>query len=335
MDISIYTPFTANYVMHAIGSSMIEPSAGQITTMVHLRKRVKRFIEPFVSLKQKHRLAIRKTMSRFWGNSSIFSLDLVGAVVRQGTFIEKMHAIDWLHSPAVSSTMSRLPAKYERFFKILKLHKHNWAVPTLDVDLAWHTHQLHPVSYYEYSVRTTDRFINHDDKMYGPILSTAFEWTSKKYQSMFHEIYSECTCWYCEAVRETHNSTASRLLHPTVHKKIDNQLLALDRTNMEEDPKPMPHISAHNAIDIPKGSKFEVEAKAKQQALEEMYDRSCNRKEKGGKKVSGSEDGHSGEKSTRPYYLPYAADPDITADVYPGNPACVSYVGGAMGRCVA
>ncbi|KAL8777401.1 MAG: hypothetical protein Q9213_007873 [Squamulea squamosa] len=86
---------------------------------------------------REQRFAIRKMMSRYWNNSSMFALDLGGAIIRQGTFIEKMHAIDWLHSPAVLSTMQRLLIKYGRYFAILKAHEGKTAVPTLDVDLAW------------------------------------------------------------------------------------------------------------------------------------------------------------------------------------------------------
>lgn len=83
------------------------------------------------------RMAIRKMMSRYWENSSIFSLDLIGAVIRQGTFVEKMHSIDWIHSPALSSTEERITEKYKRYFAILARHPAQVAVPTLDVDLAW------------------------------------------------------------------------------------------------------------------------------------------------------------------------------------------------------
>lgn len=83
------------------------------------------------------RVAIRRMMSSYWGNSSPFALDLVGAVIRQSSFIKKMHNIDWIHSPAVISTMSRLITKYERYFEILSRYPKRVAVPTLDVDLAW------------------------------------------------------------------------------------------------------------------------------------------------------------------------------------------------------
>ena len=146
------------------------------------------------------RLAIRKMMSRYWDNHTPFSMDLCGAVIRQGSFIDKMHGLDWLHSPASQTTMSRLLVKYNRFFRIMATNPRKVAVPTLDVDLAWHTHQLSPRSYYSYSISHTagDRFINHDDKIDEDQLSTGFEWTSREYEKNYGEVYSECTCWYCE-----------------------------------------------------------------------------------------------------------------------------------------
>jgi len=89
------------------------------------------------------RIAIRRMMSTYWDNSSPFSLDLVGAVIRQSSFVEKMHNIDWIHSPAVTSTMSRLIEKYERYFYILSKYPKKIAVPTLDVDLAWRGYHEH------------------------------------------------------------------------------------------------------------------------------------------------------------------------------------------------
>jgi hypothetical protein len=150
-------------------------------------------------LHKNEKVSIRRMMSSYWENSSIFCMNLEGAVIRQGTFVEKMHDIDWLHSPAVHSTMKRLIDKYQNFFTIMATFPRHVAVPTLDVDLAWHTHQLSPPSYRAYSIAKTKIFIDHDDKIEESALSSAFEWTSKTYQSTFHAVYSECTCWYCEA----------------------------------------------------------------------------------------------------------------------------------------
>lgn len=90
-----------------------------------------------VNIKGPAKISIRRMMSRYWENSSIFSLDLVGAVIRQSSFIEKMHSIDWIHSPTVAGTMTRLITKYTRYFDIMEKYPSNVAVPTLDVDLAW------------------------------------------------------------------------------------------------------------------------------------------------------------------------------------------------------
>lgn len=145
------------------------------------------------------RIAIRKMMSRYWENFSPFALDLCAGVMRQGVFIEKMVKIDWLHSPTARDTMTRLIEKYDRFLQIMKKHPGKIVVPTLDVDLAWHTHQLIPSEYYYYTVSTLGKFIDHDDKIDEDKLSRCFEWTTKTYQDMFGSIYSECTCWYCES----------------------------------------------------------------------------------------------------------------------------------------
>ena len=146
------------------------------------------------------KLAIRKMMSRYWENASLFALELGGAIIRQSVFVEKMHSIDWLHSPASKSTMERLLVKYARFIQIISCNPVDIAVPTLDIDLGWHTHQLSPPSYFKYTIDKCKKFIDHDDKMDEDELSTSFEWTSKTYQELFKEVYSECTCWYCEGI---------------------------------------------------------------------------------------------------------------------------------------
>jgi hypothetical protein len=150
------------------------------------------------ALRRQERLAVRKMMSRYWENSSVFALELGGAVIRQSVFVDKMYSLDWLHSPAAKETMKRLLLKYQRFIQIMATYPLHVAVPTLDVDLGWHTHQLSPRSYYDYTVEKCKKFIDHDDKMDEDQLNTSFEWTSKTYQKLFQGVYSECTCWYCE-----------------------------------------------------------------------------------------------------------------------------------------
>jgi hypothetical protein len=218
------------------------------------------------------RIGLRKMMSRYWDNSSPFALDLVGAVVRQGSFIEKMHDIDWLHSPALPATMTRLILKYERFVIIMNDPTH-MAVPTLDVDLAWHTHQLNPPSYMNYTICKTGQFVTTTTKLPRQPLNDAFAWTAKTYEKRYGGKYSECTCWYCEAVREQNTSTVSRIFSLKERKGLGKS---------EQSLKKCVHISAHNAVRPVDDAKYTAEARAQANKLDAAYQKACARAEKKG-----------------------------------------------------
>lgn len=166
--------------------------------------------------------AVRNMMNKYWDNFSPFTLDLCGAVMRQGVFVSKMYRLDWLHSPAAPRTMERIYVKYTRFLRMMRLNQTKMFVPTLDIDLAWHTHQLSPSSYYKACTLGNARFIDHDDKVREDKLGEAFEFTSKSYQSIYGEVYSECTCWYCEAIRTSHVSSVGRVLKMSHNEKSES-----------------------------------------------------------------------------------------------------------------
>ena len=279
------------------------------------------------------RVAIRRMMSRYWENSSPFALDLVGAVVRQGSFIEKMHNIDWLHSPALPSTMSRLLTKYSRFVQIMA-DRTNMAVPTLDVDLAWHTHQLSPYGYMLYTVVHTAQFIDHDDKVAETRLNDAFAWTSKTYQRLFKEPYSECTCWYCEAVRESHTSASSRLFKGTQARAQESlqQLHAAD-----PDPAKSVHISAHNAVRPADDALYSARASKQAAELDRAYDKACARARKQGRREPKREDYYYSDAWGYPVYIPayspYVGYVPYVPMYYPVTPGCMAVGAGAVGNC--
>ncbi|KAF7587627.1 hypothetical protein BBP40_006991, partial [Aspergillus hancockii] len=207
-----------------------------------------------ISLYPVEKVVFRRMMARYWDNSSPFALDLVGAVIRQGTFVQKMDNIDWLHSPEVKATMGRLINKYEVFFQIMARNPRHMAVPTLDVDLAWHTHQLSPSRYFNYSTVTTHQqgknsiFIDHDDKVEENKLSDGFEWTSRVYKKITNgEVYSECTCWYCEAIRAS-DLRDGIFVSQSTSKAREAAANLHNRPDISSHPDKNPHISAHNAV---------------------------------------------------------------------------------------
>lgn len=285
-------------------------------------------------MQRSERIAVRKIMSHYWENSSPFALDLVGAVIRQGSFIEKMHNIDWLHSPALPSTMARLINKYKVFLQIMASTPTRMAVPTLDVDLAWHTHQLAPYEYMKFTVELTRQFIDHDDKVAETRLNDGFAWTSKTYQKMTGQPYSECTCWYCEAIRESHTSTASRIFNSSTAKAADML------HSSEQDPKKSNHISAHNAIrprDEGEDPAYSKESKARAAELEKHYLKACERAKKKGKPVPKRDDYYYSDAWGYPVYIPayspYVGFLPYAPMYYPVTPGCMAVGAGAVGNC--
>ncbi|KAB8336789.1 hypothetical protein FH972_021098 [Carpinus fangiana] len=303
------------------------------------------------------RVAIRKMFSRYWSNPSPFALDLAAAVHRQGTFIDKMQDIDWLHSPTLHTTTGRLVTKYERFFQILADDTSAMVVPTLDVDLAWHTHQCNPFAYYTYSVaKTRTQFVDHDDKVSEHKLSDAFAYTSKQYQKMTGEPYSECTCWYCEAIRESHSSSMGRLFDS---KNARASALLHPGDARGRSPSPVRpgtpgggasgegvHISAHNAVrTVSTDQGYAVSVARQRERLSHYYEKACKRAVKSGrappKQASMQQWCGKAQKilakhlREREHEGPYMTDPSLAGyqDIYLSNPACMSTIEGSAGNC--
>lgn len=88
------------------------------------------------------------------------SLDLIQAVARQFKFAFKAtKIINWDVPQGIVNGIRN----YSSFLAIIKENKNLTAVPTIEIDLAWHTHMLHHKSYRTFSVVRIGRLINHDD----------------------------------------------------------------------------------------------------------------------------------------------------------------------------
>ncbi|KAI1338720.1 hypothetical protein F5Y15DRAFT_424264 [Xylariaceae sp. FL0016] len=288
-------------------------------------------------LGQASRVHTRKMMSRYWGNATPFALELGGAVLRQGIFTEKMYKIDWLHSPAARETMARVVVKYERFTEIMAKNPRNMAVPTLDVDLAWHTHQLSPASYYDWMYSKTRKFIDHDDKVDEDKLSGAFEWTSKTYQEMYGEVYSECTCWYCETVRVGHVSSAAKVLGLSKNEKVSDAFYDSGRAKLCP-PDNSAHISAHNSIQLvhPDPQRQRVHDRLHRihiTRLDDTYAKAQKRAKKKGRELP-PRDEYYNYYWGYPYmmYGPWVYPP-FYAPIYYGDPGAAAAGSGSAGAC--
>ncbi|KAL4951989.1 hypothetical protein BDW69DRAFT_201032 [Aspergillus filifer] len=357
---SLWTPASLIIVRDRLASLMQNKEIMRETNMLGLS----------MSLLKDEKIAFRRMMSRYWENSSPFALDLVGAVVRQGTFVQKMDNIDWLHSPTLTETTLRLIRKYAVFFQIMASNPTHMAVPTLDVDLAWHTHQLTPSRYFAYSIHRTRSegysaiYIDHDDKVSEVKLSDGFEWTSRQYRKVTDGgIYSECTCWYCEATRGS--DLHGNILPFTSSSNSKARANAADlheNPEISSDPDRNPHISAHSAVRVkyPKGVNAN---EVKYLKLRTEWDRCRRREEKRNSKtlvgsLSKSKDGKDDKEKEKnkdgtdpyaagayplmwgypvfvPYYAPYVGDPGVHCDAYAADPSCMNLQPGAAGNCAS
>ncbi|KAF4471911.1 hypothetical protein FALBO_1172 [Fusarium albosuccineum] len=123
------------------------------------------------------------------------------AVIRQTAFIDKMNAHMWIRSPSLEGTMRRSIDRYQKFCKLMKLAKGRTVVPTLDIDLAWHTHQCSAKEYGQDMKTLVGKFINHDDTIAKPKLGDGAQETRRLYRIHFGQEYRLCGCWDCEALQ--------------------------------------------------------------------------------------------------------------------------------------
>ncbi|CAO3596687.1 unnamed protein product [Absidia cylindrospora] len=92
-------------------------------------------------------------------NPSPFSLDLLQAVERQHVVGARMLNVNW----TLPDSLVRGLRNYKDFLLLMKNDPSLIGVPTLEIDVSWHTHQCHPVDYRRFTLQYIDRVINHDD----------------------------------------------------------------------------------------------------------------------------------------------------------------------------
>ncbi|KAG6811588.1 hypothetical protein H0H92_006711 [Tricholoma furcatifolium] len=134
-----------------------------------------------------------------YSQPSPFSIDLVGAVIRQGSFTEKMVKLEWTKPNYFRDVEDEIPllhaiARYHAFLDLMAANPRSFNVPTLDIDLAWHTHQLMGHKYNLDCRDCVGRYIDHDDKVEESKLSNSFESTAALWKERFGIEYVHCGC---------------------------------------------------------------------------------------------------------------------------------------------
>nr|CAG8599337.1 2597_t:CDS:2 [Entrophospora candida] len=132
---------------------------------------------------------VEKVIISYKDNIFPFAFSLLDAVNRQRKFTHKMvvNCCHWICNYQIQNNAIK---KYECFMKLIGKNPYKCIVPTLDIDLAWHTHMLNPKFYKKYTMEKTKRFINHDDSIEDQVIDKSFKETCKLWYKEFDELYT-------------------------------------------------------------------------------------------------------------------------------------------------
>ncbi|KAL2127130.1 hypothetical protein VTI74DRAFT_11271 [Chaetomium olivicolor] len=123
-------------------------------------------------------------------------------VQRQAAFVDKMHQHLWIRSPAVEGTLRRARDRYGQFLRLFRLYPGAMLVPTLDIDLVWHTHMLSAAGYERGMLKRVGRFVDHDDKLGQGVLADGMGKMRDWWRVRFGSEYETCLCWDCQALMD-------------------------------------------------------------------------------------------------------------------------------------
>lgn len=152
--------------------------------------------------------------------------DLISAVKRQSPFFYQVSA------PHMGNDLF-LEGAVARYKGFLHLIKRNWeksvkrfCVPTYDIDLIWHSHQLHPISYCKDMSEALGKVLEHDDmdsdRTKGKKLDVGFSGTTKQWEETFGTRY-----WRAGAMNR--GNAPSPIMNTPFRSNIMNK--KLDATN--------------------------------------------------------------------------------------------------------
>uniref|UniRef100_J3N9M9 Glycine-rich domain-containing protein-like n=1 Tax=Oryza brachyantha TaxID=4533 RepID=J3N9M9_ORYBR len=134
------------------------------------------------------------------GAAEDISYDLVSAVKRQSSFFYQVDT-PTMHDRRF---LEEALARYKGFLYLIKTNQENkmklFRVPTYDVDVMWHTHQLHPATYCHDMRKLLGRVLEHDDtdddRSEGKKLDVGFSGTTEQFENSFGSRYWKAGAMY-------------------------------------------------------------------------------------------------------------------------------------------
>jgi hypothetical protein len=110
------------------------------------------------------------------------------APLRQMAFVERILA-ELSTTPHSESILKQAQARYLQFLRLIHAHPSTTLVPTIDIDLVWHTHQLSPKFYDIYCLLHINRTVKHDDTIPSTGRATALDDTKRLWALEYAELF--------------------------------------------------------------------------------------------------------------------------------------------------
>ncbi|PPR07442.1 hypothetical protein CVT24_007708 [Panaeolus cyanescens] len=177
---------------------------------------VSKFYDRWEVLKIMGNSELTRRILNTYVDDKVYSVDLYTAVLRHERFMHQIQELNWLVPGVFDEPVQVLPdeqdepvsenrrlrvlylamARYHAFMDLFSIqtdHK-TILVPTLDIDLVWHTHMLMHSSYWDDCYKHIGRLVDHEDKVSSMTLSKAFDTTALLWNRRFGVRYSYCGC---------------------------------------------------------------------------------------------------------------------------------------------
>ncbi|KAL8117873.1 hypothetical protein AgCh_015675 [Apium graveolens] len=155
--------------------------------------------------------------------------DLVLAIERQSPFFYQVSRPHMKNELFLEGAVAR----YKGFLHLIKKNREHmlkrFCVPTYDIDLIWHSHQLHPVSYCKDLVKLIGKVLEHDDadsdRTKGQKLDVGFSETTSQWEKTFGLRYWRAGSMYRGA------APSPLVSIPVVSKSVINKIIS---TNVQQ-----------------------------------------------------------------------------------------------------
>nr|XP_017218219.1 PREDICTED: glycine-rich domain-containing protein 1-like isoform X1 [Daucus carota subsp. sativus]XP_017218220.1 PREDICTED: glycine-rich domain-containing protein 1-like isoform X1 [Daucus carota subsp. sativus] len=152
--------------------------------------------------------------------------DLVLAIERQSPFFYQVSRPHMKNDLFLEGAVAR----YKGFLHLIKKNREHmlkrFCVPTYDIDLIWHSHQLHPVSYCKDLVKLIGKVLEHDDtdsdRTKGQKLDVGFSETTSQWEQTFGSRYWRSGSMYRGA------APSPLITIPFMSKSMTNKIVATD-----------------------------------------------------------------------------------------------------------